>query len=214
MRPSRMIEPEPRRQGKNQFLGSVATRPKSNQCNFRRRDFFLETAPETSYLCRVSDGTFIHRLLTKRGPACKAVAMIPFATFDSEALTFLQAALEHAWRSLPSDRRTPQSKDRMAKAVMRSAAQGERDPARLNAIAVAAVIAEPADAYDIEVRQGDETMSSLRSVELPNSSAVWGHIAELAKKVSAPKARIRVMDQSGEILISIGIAAARLLKSA
>src|SRR5271170_6392500 len=119
--------------------------------------------------------------------------MIPFATFASEALVLLQAAVEQAWRSLPSDRRTVETKERMAKAVMRSAAQGERDPVRLNAIAAAAVLAEPADAYDIEVRQGDETMSSLRSVELANPRAVWGHIAELAKRVSAPRARIRVM---------------------
>ena len=70
----------------------------------------------------------------------------------------------------------------MAKAVLRSAAQGERDPVRLNAIAAATVLAEPANAYDIEVRQGDETMSSLRSVELANPRAVWDHIAELAKK--------------------------------
>ena len=140
--------------------------------------------------------------------------MIPFATFDSEALVLLQAAVDQAWRSLPSHRRTLETKERMAKAVLRSAAQGERDPVRLNAIAAAAVLAEPANAYDIEVRQGDETMSSLRSVELANPRAVWGHIAELAKKVSAPRARIRVMDQSGAILISIGIAAARLLQSA
>jgi hypothetical protein len=126
----------------------------------------------------------------------------------------LQAAVEQAWRSLPSDRRTLETRDCMAKAVMRSAAQGERDPARLNAIAAAAAVCEPADAYDIEVPQGDETMWSLRSVELPDPRAVWGHIAELAKRVSAPKARIRVMDQSGAILISIGIAAARLLQSA
>ena len=140
--------------------------------------------------------------------------MIPFVTFDSEALAFLQAAVDRAWGALPLDRRTPVTKERMAKAVMRAAAQGERDPVRLNAIAAAAVLAEPADAYDIEVRQGDETISSLRAVELANPRAVWGHIAELSKKVSAPRARIRVLDQSGAILISIGIAAARLLQSA
>jgi hypothetical protein len=54
----------------------------------------------------------------------------------------------------------------------------------------------------------------VRSVELRSPSAVWGHIAELTKKVSAPKSRIRVLDQSGGILISIGIATARLLETA
>ena len=68
--------------------------------------------------------------------------------------------------------------------------------------------------YDFEVIQDDETISSLRAVELRSLGAVWGQIAELTKKVSAPKSRIRVLDQSGAILISIGIATARLLQSA
>jgi hypothetical protein len=67
--------------------------------------------------------------------------------------------------------------------------------------------------YDFEVIQGDEMISSLRSVELRSMGAVWGHVAELTKKVSAPKSRIRVLDQSGGILISIGIATARLLET-
>jgi hypothetical protein len=68
--------------------------------------------------------------------------------------------------------------------------------------------------YDFEVTQGDETIASLRAVELRGLGAVWSHIAELTKMVSAPKSRIRVLDQSGGILISIGIATARLLQSA
>jgi hypothetical protein len=119
--------------------------------------------------------------------------VIPFATFDSDALNVLQAAVDHALRNLPPDQQTPQTKDRMAKAVMRVAAQGERDPIRLNGIAVTAITAKPVDVYDIEVRQGNETLSSLRSIELPDPTAVWGHIAELTKKVSAPKSRIRVL---------------------
>ena len=47
--------------------------------------------------------------------------MIPFVTFDSEALAFLQAAVDRAWGALPLDRRTPVTKERIAKAVMRSA---------------------------------------------------------------------------------------------
>src|SRR5271163_2275565 len=91
-------------------------------------------------------------------PRMGSTSIIPFVTFDSEALAFLQAAVDRAWGTLPLDRRTPVVKERMAKAVMRSAAQGERDPVRLKAIAAAAVLAEPADGYDIEVlRQGDET---------------------------------------------------------
>jgi hypothetical protein len=140
--------------------------------------------------------------------------MIAFAKFDSAILNTLQAAVDHAWHNLPSEQRTNEIKDRMAKAVMSSAARGERDPNRLDAIAGAAVSAELVDAYDIEVRQGDETISSLRSVELPHLSAVWALMAELAKKVSSPDCRIRVTDQSGKTVISVGIATARLFRPA
>jgi hypothetical protein len=71
--------------------------------------------------------------------------VIPFATFDSEALDRLQAAVDDAWGSLPPDRRTMQLKVRMAEAVMRSASRGERDRARLAAIATATARCEPAD---------------------------------------------------------------------
>src|ERR1700733_2440623 len=140
--------------------------------------------------------------------------MIAFATFDTAILNTLQDAVDHAWRHLPSEQQTNEIKDRMAKAVMRSAAQGERDPTRLHAIAAAALSAEPVDAYDIEVRQGEQTISSLRSVELPHLSAVWALMAELAKKVSSPDCRIRVTDRSGKTVISVGIATARLFRAA
>jgi hypothetical protein len=140
--------------------------------------------------------------------------MIAFATFDSAILNTLQDAVDHAWRNLALEQRTSHIKDRMAKAVMRSASRGERDPDRLDAVAAAAVSAELVDAYDIEVRQGENTISSLRSVELPHLSAVWGLIAELAKKISSPDCRIRVTDQSGKTVISVGIATARLFRAA
>jgi len=53
----------------------------------------------------------------------------------------------------------------------------------------------------------------LHAIELRDLSAVWSQIAGLTEN-SAPKSRIRVKDQSGEILISVGIATARLLQSA
>jgi hypothetical protein len=61
--------------------------------------------------------------------------MIAFASFDPESLAILQAALDRAWDDLPSHRRTPETKERMAEAIMRSAAEGQRDPIRLRAIA-------------------------------------------------------------------------------
>ena len=138
--------------------------------------------------------------------------MIAFAQFDSKILNILQDAVDHAWLRVPLEHRSGQIKDRVAKQVLRSAARGERDPGRLNAIAVAAAFSEPVDAYDIEVRQGDDTLASLRSVELPDLGAVWGHIAELANKVCSPDCRVRVMDPSGNMIISVGIATARLVR--
>lgn len=40
--------------------------------------------------------------------------MIAFATFDSETLDLLQAAIDGVWRNLPPDRRTTQIKEHMA----------------------------------------------------------------------------------------------------
>ena len=138
--------------------------------------------------------------------------MIAFAQFDSKILNILQGAVDHAWLRVPLEHRSGQIKDRVAKQVLRSAARGERDPGRLNAIAVAAAFSEPVDAYDIEVRQGDDTLASLRSVELPDRGAVWGHIADLANMVTSPDCRVRVMDPSGNMIISVGIATARLVR--
>ena len=50
--------------------------------------------------------------------------MIAFATFDSETLDLLQAAIDGVWQNLPPDRRTTQIKERMAGAAMRSARSG------------------------------------------------------------------------------------------
>ena len=117
--------------------------------------------------------------------------MIAFATFDSETLDLLQAAIDGVWKNLPPDRRTTQIKERMAGAAMRSANKGVRDPARLAATTLAAAFSRPSDAYDIEAR-GDEAISSPRPAELPR----------------------RPSRTSGALPISIGIAAARLFRSA
>ena len=126
--------------------------------------------------------------------------MIAFATFDSETLDLLQAAIDGVWQNLPPDRRTTQIKERMAGAAMRSANKGVRDPARLAATTLAAAFSQPSDPCDIEAR-GDETISSPRPAELPRPGRVWDHIAGPGRRSGAPP-------------ISIGIAAARLFRSA
>jgi hypothetical protein len=72
--------------------------------------------------------------------------MIAFATFDSETLDLLQAAIDGVWQNLPPDRRTSQIKERMAGAAMRLANKGVRDPARLAATTLAAAFSRPSDA--------------------------------------------------------------------
>ena len=64
--------------------------------------------------------------------------------------------------------------------------------------------------YSFELRQGDKTIAYLKSIEVRSAKAVWHWIADLAAHFPAPNARIRVTDQSGEMVISVGIAAARL----
>ena len=126
--------------------------------------------------------------------------MIAFATFDSETLDLLQAAIDGVWQNLPPDRRTNQNKERMAGAAMRSANKGVRDPARLAATTLAAAFSQPSDACNIEA-SGDETISSPRPAELRRPGTAWDPIAGPSRR-------------SGALPISIGIAAARLFRSA
>jgi hypothetical protein len=62
--------------------------------------------------------------------------------------------------------------------------------------------------YDMEVRQGDETIAVERSIEVSTPKALWSRIAELASSVYAPGRTIRVMNRGGEIVVLIGVAAA------
>jgi hypothetical protein len=83
---------------------------------------------------------------------------------------------------------------------MRLANKGVCDPARLAATTLVAAFSRPSDACDIEA-SGDETISSPRPAELPRPGTVWDHIAGPSRR-------------SGGLPISIGIAAARLFRSA
>ena len=65
--------------------------------------------------------------------------------------------------------------------------------------------------YDFEVLKGDETIAVARSVALPDISAAWSRIAELAKNVDEPGCRICVTNEAGKVAILIGIATARHL---
>ena len=63
--------------------------------------------------------------------------------------------------------------------------------------------------HDFEVMKGGETIAAVRSVVLRSTRAAWPQIAALAKSIDAPGCRIQVTDQSGEIVILVGVASAR-----
>jgi hypothetical protein len=63
--------------------------------------------------------------------------------------------------------------------------------------------------YDFEVLKGDETITAARSVAIADPRAAWPRVAELAKKVAEPGCRIRVTNDAREMVILIGVAAAR-----
>jgi hypothetical protein len=63
--------------------------------------------------------------------------MVVHGVFDSEALSLMQAELEHAWAALPPDRQTAETRERIAQAVVRLAMLWERDPAQPGAVSPA-----------------------------------------------------------------------------
>jgi hypothetical protein len=58
--------------------------------------------------------------------------------FDPETVALLRTTLDRAWVSLPPGRQAVMSQSILAERILRAAAQGERDPERLRALAVGA----------------------------------------------------------------------------
>jgi len=128
--------------------------------------------------------------------------------FDPESVARMCAALDEAWRSLPATRQTPETKNALAKAIVHLAAAGESDPDHLSRRAFGVVIGALLETYDFEVlNDDDDTIAMIRSV-IQDSKELWPRIAELAK-IYAPGCRIRVTDQSGEMVILVGVTTAR-----
>lgn len=63
--------------------------------------------------------------------------------------------------------------------------------------------------YDFAILRGDETIAAARSIALPDPSAAWSRVAELAANVDEPGCRIRVTNGAGDVVVLVGIAAAR-----
>ena len=61
--------------------------------------------------------------------------------------------------------------------------------------------------YDFEVLDGDETVARLPSI-VEGGNALWPRIKDLASGHS-PGCQIRVIDQSGEMVMFVGVTAAR-----
>ena len=52
-------------------------------------------------------------------------------SFDPETVTLLREILDDAWASLPAEQQSTMQKTALAERMLKSVAQGERDPERL-----------------------------------------------------------------------------------
>lgn len=68
--------------------------------------------------------------------------------------------------------------------------------------------------YDFTVLKGDETIAAARAVALEDPRAAWPRVAELAKNFDEPGCRIRVTNAAGEVVVLVGVAAARFSERA
>ena len=68
------------------------------------------------------------------------------AYFDLDTVALLREALDDAWASLRPDQRAGMSRTILAERILKCAAQGERDPARLLEAALLDFTAERASA--------------------------------------------------------------------
>lgn len=63
--------------------------------------------------------------------------------------------------------------------------------------------------YDFEVLKDGAVVASEQTIALPDTSAAWPKIVELAKTFDGPGHKIRVRDEGGGIVILIGVATLR-----
>jgi hypothetical protein len=128
--------------------------------------------------------------------------------FDPESVSRMCAALDAAWRTLSSTQQTPETRNALAKAIVHLSAEGEFDPVHLSHRAFHIVFGALMEPYVFEVlNDDDDTIAMIRSV-IQGSKALWPRTVELAKSY-APGNRIRVTDQSGEMVMLVGVTTAR-----
>ena len=61
-------------------------------------------------------------------------------TFDPETIELMRSVLDAAWASLLPEQQVSVSRTLLAERILRAAARGERDPARLRAYALFSVV--------------------------------------------------------------------------
>ena len=68
--------------------------------------------------------------------------------------------------------------------------------------------------YDFEVLRDGVVVAAKQTIALPDTTAAWPKIAELAKTFHEPGHKFRVKDEAGGIVILIGVATLRHSASA
>ena len=63
--------------------------------------------------------------------------------------------------------------------------------------------------YDFEVLRDGAVVAAKRAIALPDTRAAWPEIARLARSFDQPGCKIRVLDESGRIVILTGAATVR-----
>jgi hypothetical protein len=63
--------------------------------------------------------------------------------------------------------------------------------------------------YDFEVLKDGAVIAARQTIALPDASAAWPKIAELAKTFDEPGHKFRVKDEAGRIVILIGVVTLR-----
>jgi hypothetical protein len=146
------------------------------------------------------------------------------ASFDSETLVLLRAALDEAWSSLKPEQQARTSKSALARALLYFAAQGERNPVRLRTHALSAVAIlrdvltllesqQPTDVYvghlsmfTFEIDRDGKAPIVADVLRLPDEQAIWCFLDALALRIQDEDgAFIQVRNADGEIVVRIGV---------
>jgi hypothetical protein len=68
--------------------------------------------------------------------------------------------------------------------------------------------------YDVEVRRDQRVLQVFRGAELADLDRAWDFVSALSRNWDSPGTRILVRDDRGDVVISIGVVAARKTRAA